>query len=109
MGYDATCKLCKTGRENMVHFLIDCKELEEDRDYNLINSSEDSSGDKMVELLFYTENFQGIGHMIRKMWLRRRKLLQYIKDMEERRKKAKRNNSPDPVVYQRSDPGPVRR
>ena len=47
--------------------------------------------------------------MIRKMWLRRRKLLMYIKEMEEGKKKAKRNKSPDPVVYQRSDPGPVRR
>merc|ERR1711895_284350 len=28
--YDRTCRLCKEGMEDMVHFLIDCKELEED-------------------------------------------------------------------------------
>merc|ERR1711895_246736 len=55
--YDATCKLCKTDKEGMAHFLIDCKELEEDRDYNLIRNSSESSGDRMVELLFNTENF----------------------------------------------------
>merc|ERR1711874_487062 len=81
--YDATCKLCKKGKEDIVHFLIDCKELEEDRDYSLINNSEDGSGDKMVELLFNTEDFQGVGCMIKKMWLRRKKLLQYVKNMEK--------------------------
>ena len=93
----------------MVHFLIDCKELEEDRDYNLIKNSSESSGDRMVELLFKTENFQEVGHMIRKMWQRRRKLLMYMKEMEERKKKAKKSKPPNPVVYQKSDPGPVRR
>ena len=63
----------------------------------------------MVELLFNTEDFQGVGCMIKKMWLRRKKLLQYIKNIEERKKKNKKNKSPDLVVYQRSDPGPVRR
>merc|ERR1711874_246924 len=71
--HDVTCKLCKTGKEDIVHFLIDCKELEEDRNYNPISNSEDNSGDKMVKLLFNTEDFQGVGCMIKKMWLRRRK------------------------------------
>merc|ERR1711874_99257 len=77
--YDATCKLCKSGKEDMAHFLIDCEELEEDRDYNLIRNLSESSEDKMVDLQFKTENFQGVGHMIRKMWQRRRKLLTYMK------------------------------
>ena len=93
----------------MVHFLIDCKELEEDRNYNLISSSRDSSEDKMVKLLFSTEDFQGTGYMIKKMWLRRKKLLLYIKKIEEGKKKDKKNKSPAPMIYQRSDPGPVRR
>merc|ERR1711895_56960 len=107
--HDVTCKLCKTGKEDMVHFLIDCKELEEDKNYNLISSSRESSEDKMVKLLFSTEDFQGTGYMIKKMWLRRKKLLLYIKKIEEGKKKDKKNKSPDPMIYQRSDPGPVRR
>ena len=107
--YDATCKLCKSAKEDMAHFLIDCEELEEDRDYNLIDNSTKNSEDRMVDLLFKTQDFQGVGHMIRKMWQRRRKLLTYMKEQEDRKKKAKKTKPHSPVVYQKSDPGPVRR
>merc|ERR1711874_643837 len=53
--YDATCKLCKSAKEDMAHFLIDCEELEEDRDYNLVDNSTRNSEDRMVDLLFKTQ------------------------------------------------------
>jgi len=31
-GYDKTCKLCKEGKEDIVHFIIDCKKLEKHRE-----------------------------------------------------------------------------
>ena len=64
--YDKTCKLCKGGIEDIVHFLIDCKELEEDRNYHLIDNSLKNSEEKMIKLLFQSEDFQGTGHMIKK-------------------------------------------
>merc|ERR1711874_735651 len=85
--HDVTCRLCKEGKEDMVHFLIDCRELEEDRNYNPIDSSLDNSEDKMVKLLFNSEDFQGTGYMIMKMWLRRKSLLQYIKKIKKEKKK----------------------
>ena len=107
--HDVTCRLCKEGKEDMVHFLIDCKELEEDRNYSLIDSSLDTSENKMIKLLFDTEDFQGTGYMIKKLWLRRKALLQYIKKTEEEKKEKKRKIPPVPIIYQMSDPGPVRR
>merc|ERR1711895_59515 len=106
--HDVICRLCKEDKEDMVHFLIDCRELEEDRNYNLIDSSLDNSENKMVKLLFHSEDFQGTGYMIKKMWLRRKSLLQYIKKIEEGKNKNKKK-SPAPMIYQMSDPGPVRR
>ena len=106
--YDKTCKLCKGGIEDIVHFLIDCKELEEDRNYHLIDNSLKNSEEKMIKLLFQSEDFQGTGHMIKKMWNRRKTLQKYNQKVEEERKKNK-SQSPNPVIYQNSDPGPMRR
>jgi len=41
--YDRTCKLCRKGVEDIVHFLIDCEELEEDRNYHLIDDTLENS------------------------------------------------------------------
>merc|ERR1711913_123256 len=69
-GYDRTCKLCKTTEENKVHFLMDCPALEDLRDYNLIERNENSSQDRMIELLFFIGRFQEVGHLVRKLWQR---------------------------------------
>ena len=110
-GYDTTCKMCKTTKEDIVHFIMDCPVLEEVRDYDLIKNSDESSQDRMIDLLFKSDKFQEVGCMIRKMWQKRRKLLTYIKEMEEDKEKSKKdkNGKPhSPVVYLNSDPGPVR-
>ena len=59
--------------EDIVHFLIDCKELEEDRNYHLIDNSLNNSEEKMIKLLFQSEDFQGTSQMIKKMWNRKKK------------------------------------
>merc|ERR1711913_254446 len=38
MGYDKTCKICKEGKEDLVHFIVNCKELEA-RNYNLLDKN----------------------------------------------------------------------
>ena len=95
-GYDKTCELYGKGEVNIVHFIIDCKELEEERNYDLINGRLINSEEKMIELLFYNENFQEIGYMLKKLWKRRHTLLDYFKRSREYRKqdlpKDPRNN-----------------
>ena len=109
-GYDKTCRLCRKEEEDIVHFIIDCKELEEDRNYDLIDDSLVSSEGKMIELLFHNENFQEIGYMIKKLWKRRYTLLEYIKRSEELKKKNLHivHSKSLPAVSHRSDPGPVK-
>ena len=84
--YDKTCKLCKKGEEDIVHFLIDCEELEEDRNYHLIDNSLENSEEKMIKLLFQTENFQSTGHMIKCLWKRRKTLQKYNQMIESGKK-----------------------
>ena len=95
----------------MVHFIIDCPALEADRNYGLIDSSKNNSQEKLVDLLFGTNNFREVGSMIRKMWHRRRRMLAFLK------KRKEVNLLPTTVVGTKhtsqlaplkSDPGPVR-
>merc|ERR1711913_203259 len=85
--YDRTCKLCKNTEENIVHFLMDCPALEDLRDYNIIERNEKNSEGKMIELLFFNGRFQEVGQLIRKLWLRRRRLLTTINKKEKQRLK----------------------
>ena len=90
-----------------MHFLIDCEELEEDRNYNLIDDTLENSEEKMIKLLFQNESFQSIGYMIKKLWKRRKTILEYNKKIELCMEKDRQ--SPNPRIYQNSDPGPMRR
>ena len=65
--YDRICKLCREEEENIVHFLIDCKALEEERNYEIIDSSIEDSEEKMIKLLFQTGKYQETGYMIKKL------------------------------------------
>ena len=106
--YDRTCKLCREEEENIVHFLIDCKALEEERNYEIIDSSIENSEEKMIKLLFQTGKYQETGYMIKKLWCRRRTLLE--KNQKKKEYKEKNNGQlPNLVVYWNSDPGPMRR
>merc|ERR1711874_307529 len=93
-GYDTMCKLSKSAKEDIVHFIMDCSELEEVRDYDLIKNSDESSQDRMIDLLFKSDKFQEVGCMIRKMWQKRRKLLTYIKEIEEDKEKSMKDKNP---------------
>ena len=110
-GYNRTCKLCGKGVEDIVHFLIDCKELEEDRNYHLIDDTLENSEDKMIKVLFHNENFQDIGYMIKKLWKKRNALLEYNKRKEIYVKENRQilHKKHNPRIYQNSDPGPSRR
>merc|ERR1711913_218163 len=80
--YDRTCKLCRKGVEDIVHFLIACEELEEDRNYHLIDDTLENSEEKIIKLLFQNESFQNIGYMIKRLWKRRKTILEFNKKIE---------------------------
>ena len=102
--YDKTCKLCHQEEENLVHFIVGCKDLEADRNYCLINESIEDPEEKMIDLLFSNKEYQKVGKMIKKLWYRRRNILKFKKEknMNEAKVKTNRNNI-------KSDPGPERK
>ena len=93
--------------EDIVHFLIDCEELEEDINYHLIEDTTGNSEEVMIKLLFHNENYQEIGYMIKKLWKRRKTILKYNEKMEIQKRKD--GQSHNPRIYLSSDPGPMRR
>merc|ERR1711874_706091 len=80
IGYDKTCKLCREDKEDIVHFIIDCKKLEKSRDYNLIDENIHSSEEKMSKLLFRNNKHQEIGKMIKNLWTDMKKFLDINKE-----------------------------
>ena len=106
-GYDRTCKLCKDGIEDIVHFIIDCRKLENYRDYNLIDRSINNSEERMRTLLFRDERYQEIGNMIKKIWEERRKILEIYKEKHKKnyRDFTKKSNIPQLRKKCESEPG----
>ena len=87
---------------------MDCEELEDIRNKELIDRTQENSEERMIKLLFHNENHQGIGFMIKKLWEKRRNLLK-DKEKEERRKKKKLDNLTQQKGHCKSDPGPAKR
>ena len=106
--YDRTCKLCGEEEENIVHFLIDCKALEEERNYDIVDNSRANSEEKMIKLLFQTGRYQETGYMVKKLWQKRKKLLEE-NQKEKKSGEENKKQAPDPVIYWNSDPGPMGR
>ena len=102
--YSKECKLCRQGEENIVHFIVECKALEGKRDYNLLNRHIEDPRQRMIELLFRQEDYQGVGKMIRTLWFRRKSIIKYKEEEEQNRK----NRKYTPIGKCRSDPGPMR-
>ena len=101
--YDRTCKLCRKGREDLTHFLIECEAMEGKRNYNLIDRSIRDPEQRLINLLYEVKDHQGVGAMIKSLWFRRMKMIENKKSMEERMVL----NLPNMDRGNRSDPGPV--
>ena len=57
--YDTTCKLCGE-EEDIEHFLIKCRKLEEERDYRLIDGTQLDPENKIIQLLFMNKDHQEV-------------------------------------------------
>ena len=110
IGYDKTCKLCKEDKEDIVHFIIDCKKLEKCRNYNLIDKNIQNSEEKMRKLLFRNKKHQEIGQMIKELWIERKEILDSIKKRQKDNHRAftRRSNITQQRKICKSDPGPRR-
>ena len=106
-GYDRTCRLCREGTEDIVHFIIVCRKLENFRDYNLINRNITNSEERMRTLLFRDERYQEIGKMIKKIWDERKNILDTHKNLQKKnlRDFTKKNNILPPRKRWESEPG----
>ena len=78
--YDTTCKLCKEETENIVHFIVNCKKLEEKRDYKIINKNIRNPEERMRILLIRNANFQAISRVLNDLWELRKKMLKQIEN-----------------------------
>ena len=81
--YDRTCKMCRNGTEDLVHFITECRKLEEYRNYNIIDRRTVNTEERMRKLLFRDERHQEIGYMIKKMWEGRRNILETNKNRQK--------------------------
>merc|ERR1711888_45857 len=101
--YNKTCKLCKQGEEDLLHFLIECPALERKRNYEILDNRIQEPKDRLIQCLFRQKRFQETGKMIREMLYARRNILKYEKDTREEEK-----SSGEDIKLRRSDPGPKR-
>ena len=101
--YNKTCKLCKQGEEDLLHFIVECPALERKRNYDILDNRIQEPKDKLIQCLFRQKRFQETGKMIKEMWYARRNILKYEKDTREEEK-----SSGEDIKAMKSDPGPKR-
>ena len=83
---DTSCRLCKEGYEDLEHFLINCKKLEEERNPRIMNKTKGNNDENTVgNILFDIEDkdLEDTKKMLAKMWNKRKKL-----EQQENKKEA---------------------
>ena len=79
-GGEIECKLCGTNIENLEHFLLDCKELSEERQKMVeLQQPYQENRNKIIEnVLFNTEGIEKRKEKIYSMWIKREKKLKEV-------------------------------
>ena len=91
-GYDARCKLCQEEDEDILHFIIKCKKLEQKRNYTLIDRNIRDPEERMRVLLFRNREYTRVSKMIRSLWDLRRDLLKAETERVKERERGKRGS-----------------
>ena len=73
--YDTNCRLCGEGIEDLAHFVVICKKLEEDRDYSLLDKEIVDPEVRLRVLLYRNKETVKVSKLIRNLWIHRRDLL----------------------------------
>merc|ERR1712121_113003 len=74
--YDATCKLCGSEEEDLVHFVIRCPKLESKRNGEIVNEDIVDTEESLIHSLFKQKKYQETGKMLKSMWYKRKYLLE---------------------------------
>ena len=77
---DTSCPLCKHPEEDLIHFLIECKCLNNKRDTNLLNEIKRKKS-KILQvrmLLFNLKQWDKTAEMIQQMWNERKKIIEHL-------------------------------
>ena len=73
---DTSCDLCNEEKEDLVHFLLDCKILENKRNINIMTAFHDTNKENMVgKILHSKEEIEEVKQMIESLWNHRKKLI----------------------------------
>ena len=66
---DTKCDLCGQVKEDLVHFLLDCKELESKRDKEIMEIYYDSDKEEMCGKILHTNRqIEEVKKMLENMW-----------------------------------------
>ena len=82
---DTRCRLCEEEYENLEHFLIHCKKLEEERNPRIMKKNKENNDENTVgNILFDIESkdLEDTKKMLSRMWNKRKKLEQEGKNKE---------------------------
>ena len=75
---DATCPLCKRTKEDIIHFLIDCKRLDDYRNQEIMTLLPKIKPRevRVKNLLFRIKRWREIAEMILNMWNGRKRIIE---------------------------------
>merc|ERR1712002_1089238 len=59
--HNTICKLCKNEDEDLLHFVIECPKLENERNYEIIDRDITEPGERLVHCLFKQKKYQETG------------------------------------------------
>ena len=73
---DISCDLCGDEKEDLVHFLLDCKELDSARNKDIIKEFYDNDKEYMIgKILHSKEEIETVKKMIESMWNHRKRII----------------------------------
>ena len=75
--HNTTCKLCKRGDEDLLHFVIECPRLEDKRNYEIIDKNIANLGKRLIHCLFKQKKYQETGKMLKSMWYKRKYIIEH--------------------------------
>jgi hypothetical protein len=92
-GGNTECELCNRGEEDIIHFIVECRELEDKRDQQLMRKYWNQDKEEMIgEMIFDNEESERVRGMLQAMWQKRFVKLKRIRGERNNRGQMHRVN-----------------
>ena len=66
---DTSCVLCEDEKEDLIHFIVNCKELENTRNNEIVKEAYDANKEQMVgKILHNNDKIEAVKSMLEAMW-----------------------------------------